>query len=79
MSTHAIIAAEFDDGIRGVYVHNDGYPDVRVQQLADLLARDGFDTVRDTLCGTDRGDPGLEGAAADCSTSVSSGLLALGA
>jgi hypothetical protein len=51
MSTHAIIAAVFDDGTRGVYVHHDGHPQARISGLAELIARDGVEKVRYTICG----------------------------
>ncbi|CAN1549551.1 hypothetical protein MCEMAEM6B_02142 [Mycobacteriaceae bacterium] len=56
MSTHAIIAAEFNSGIRGVYLHNDNDgPDTRLAVLNQLIANHGVALVRETLCGLPNG------------------------
>ena len=56
MSTHAIIAAEFNSGIRGVYLHNDNDgPEIRLAVLDRLIANHGATLVRETLCGLPNG------------------------
>ena len=49
MSTHAVVADIAGDGWRGRYVHADGYPTSMVSTLRDLVARDGLDTVLQTV------------------------------
>lgn len=49
MGTRSIVYARTESGIKGVYVHWDGYPDGRLPVLAALMARDGVDKVVCTL------------------------------
>ena len=49
MSTRSIVYGRTDSGIKGVYVHWDGYPEGRLPVLHALIARDGVDKVMSTL------------------------------
>lgn len=52
MSTRSILAFETEMGVRGVYVHTDGYPEGewgRLNQLSILIARDGVSKVATTV------------------------------
>jgi hypothetical protein len=52
MSTRSILAFETEKGIRGVYVHCDGYPEGewgRLNQFSQLVARDGISKVAATV------------------------------
>lgn len=58
MSTNAIIAAEFEDGVKGVYLHSDGYPEGQfgvLNQLTIKIERDGVDKVIRKLLGKPSG------------------------
>lgn len=49
MSTRSIVAFETEVGIRGVYVHYDGYPDGRLPVLKKMINRDGAAKVTATI------------------------------
>lgn len=52
MSTRSILAFDTEKGVRGVYVHSDGYPDGemgRLNQVSILIARDGISKVATTV------------------------------
>jgi len=58
MSTRSVVAAEFEDGIKGVYVQSDGYPEGEcgmLNQLAQKIARDGVTKVVKTILGKPNG------------------------
>ena len=58
MSTRSIVAAEFEDGVKGVYVHSDGYPEGQwgmLNQLSTKIARDGAAKVIKTILGKPSG------------------------
>lgn len=52
MSTRSILAFDTEKGVRGVYVHSDGYPDGpsgRLANLDALIERDGVSKVATTV------------------------------
>lgn len=52
MSTRSILAFETEKGVRGVYIHSDGYPEGkhgRLSQLKILLERDGVTKLATTV------------------------------
>lgn len=49
MSTRSVVYGRTDSGIKGVYVHSDGYPEARLPVLAELIRRDGVDRAMSTL------------------------------
>jgi hypothetical protein len=49
MSTRSIVYGHTESGIKGVYVHFDGYPEGRLPVLAKLIQRDGVDRVMSTI------------------------------
>jgi len=55
MATRSIVAAHTEKGVRGVYVHWDGYPEGRVPVLKHLIARDGVGKVVATILGQPHG------------------------
>lgn len=55
MGTRSIVAARFAEGLKGVYVHWDGYPDGRLPVLKALIERDGVETVIKTILGKPSG------------------------
>ena len=63
MSTHALVfVPDSTHGMRGRYVHFDGYPDGLGATLLRLVARDGFDKVRDVLIDSQAGWVSVTGA-----------------
>jgi hypothetical protein len=60
MATRSIVAAHTEKGVRGVYVHWDGYPEARIPVLTELLARDGVGKVVATIMGTPAGWSSLD-------------------
>jgi hypothetical protein len=49
MGTRSVVAVPLDGGFQGRYVHWDGYPSGVGVVLADLVQRDGVETVRRVL------------------------------
>lgn len=49
MSTRCVLAVPHGDGWRGRYSHCDGYPSAKVNELFELVARDGVEKVVKTL------------------------------
>lgn len=55
MGTRSVVFARTESGLKGVYVHFDGYPDGRLPLLRTLIKRDGVDTVVRTILGKPSG------------------------
>ena len=55
MGTRSVVAAQFGDEIKGVYVHWDGYPEGVGKALVEIVARDGREKAVETLLGTPGG------------------------
>lgn len=55
MGTRSIVYARTESGIKGVYVHWDGYPEGRLPVLSALIGRDGVSKVVCTLLGRPSG------------------------
>lgn len=49
MSTRSLVGIPLNDGVKGRYVHSDGYPTWQARQLRDLVQRDGVEKVIDTV------------------------------
>lgn len=63
MGTRSVVAAEFPDGIKGVYVHSDGYPEGpsgMLNTLGALIARDSVDKVITKIVGKPNGWSSLD-------------------
>ena|SRR6478609_4280553 len=55
MGTRSIVAARTESGIKGVYVHWDGYPEGRLPVLRAMIERDGVSKVVRTIIGKPNG------------------------
>lgn len=55
MSTRSVVYARTESGLKGVYVHYDGYPDGRLPVLAELIRRDGVSAVVVAILGRPSG------------------------
>jgi hypothetical protein len=55
MSTRSYVAAETEQGIKGVYVHWDGYPSERIPHLQAFAQRDGLAKMVETIIGKPNG------------------------
>ncbi len=55
MSTRSAVGAETEGGTRAVYVHSDGYPEAKLDDLRQLVAQHGLSKTVATLLATPSG------------------------
>lgn len=78
MGTRSYVAAETESGIKGVYVHWDGYPEGRIPVLQRLIARDGLSKVVRTIIGKPNGWSSLDDRAVDHESAGMAGEMLTG-